>query len=84
MGSLGLIGRGFPLLSVTAGERQALEGGAGWRREPSQRNWASTDVRSPWLSVAAAPRRMFWTQGRVLHVKAVPGSTGIAAERGIN
>lgn len=48
MGSLGLTGRDFTLLSFTAGERQALEREvlAGGESLPR----ISRDVRSPWLS----------------------------------
>lgn len=48
MGSLGLTGRDFTLLSFTAGERQALEREvlAGGESLPR----VSRDVRSPWLS----------------------------------
>lgn len=38
----------------------------------------------PCSLMAAALRKMFWMEGRVLHFKAVPGNAGTAAERGIN
>lgn len=85
MGILGLIGRDFTLLSFTAGERQALgrEVLAGEDCLPQDTEQGQMSDH-PGSLTAAALRRMFWMQGRVLHLKAVPGNAGTAADRGIN
>lgn len=80
MGSLALIGRDFTLLSFTGPGREVLAGEKSLPREPEQAGMS--DLPGPLM--AAALRRMFWMQGRVVHLKTVPGNAGTAAETDIN